>query len=69
MMWDQEWALNLFRLVDGVVYGGPSLSAGIESYFSDASRVSWLLKGILWSSQTLIIDGVVVSLSAAGHHL
>ena len=52
----------MFRLVEGIVYVGPNLPAGIEGYFSDASRVSWLMKGVFWSSQTLILDGVVVSL-------
>ena len=39
---------------------GPHLSTGIEGYFSDAARVSWTAKGLLYSSQTLVLDAVVV---------
>ena len=41
---------------------GPHLSTGIEGYFSDAARVSWTAKGLLYSSQTLVLDAIVVRL-------
>lgn len=43
---------------------GPRLSTGIEGYFSDAARVSWTVKGLLYSSQTLVLDAVVVRVSS-----
>ncbi|TCD61392.1 hypothetical protein EIP91_008529 [Steccherinum ochraceum] len=55
-----EWLLDVIRLVQGVVVVGPRLSSGIDGYFADASRISWMMKGILYSCQTLILDAVVI---------
>lgn len=56
----QQWILDVSRLVWGIVDKGPSSVGGIEGYFSDASRVSWTVKGVMYSCQTLILDAVVV---------
>ncbi|KAH8079056.1 hypothetical protein BXZ70DRAFT_911092, partial [Cristinia sonorae] len=55
-----EFALDILRLVRGVVVIGPELPGGIEQYFSDVLQISWTVKGILYSCQTLILDAVVI---------
>ncbi|KAI0668282.1 hypothetical protein C8Q78DRAFT_980264 [Trametes maxima] len=55
-----EMVVNLVRLYEGFVKGGPSLPGGPEEYFGDVSRVSFVLKTTLYNVQTLILDGVVI---------
>lgn len=56
----QEYICNVYRLVEGMVLKGPHLPQGLESYFSDVTETTFIVKGVLYNAQTLILDAVVV---------
>lgn len=53
----------MFRPYSGFMQKGPKLDGGPEVYFRDVLDVMFVLKNTLYNSQTLILDGVVVSVS------
>lgn len=54
--------MNIARLWRGLLIDGPSLPGGPESYFANISHNTYVAKSVLYNLQTLILDGVVVSL-------
>ena len=54
--------MNVVRLINGFVKIGPHRPGGIESFFSDVTEVTFIVKGALYNVQTLILDAVVVRL-------
>lgn len=57
----QEFVVNIDRLIEGFITKGPQLPSGVESYFANVTETTFVIKGVLYNLQTLILDGVVVS--------
>lgn len=57
----QEMAVNILRLQEGFLTIGPHLPGGPEQYFEDVAQRTFLIKSVLFNTQTLILDFVVVS--------
>ncbi|TCD61386.1 hypothetical protein EIP91_008523 [Steccherinum ochraceum] len=55
-----EFAINVTRMVEGLITKGPFLPQGTESYFGDVTQPTFRVKIILYGVQTLILDGVVI---------
>ncbi|KAL5526960.1 hypothetical protein ACEPAF_8689 [Sanghuangporus sanghuang] len=51
---------NIVRVWQGLVAVGPSLSGGSESYFQNVTQHTFVIKGVLYNLQTLILDGIVI---------
>ncbi|KAI0773174.1 hypothetical protein BD413DRAFT_472762 [Trametes elegans] len=60
MLSTMEMIVNIMRLYEGFIKIGPSFPMGPLQYFNDVSRLSFILKTVLYQVQTLILDGVVI---------
>ncbi|KAH8079077.1 hypothetical protein BXZ70DRAFT_652667 [Cristinia sonorae] len=55
-----EFAVNIIRLIEGLITKGPNMPMGAEFYFADVTQPTFTAKGVLYNSQTLVLDGVVI---------
>lgn len=53
--------VNIIRICEGFISIGPGLPGGPEQYFEDVAETTFVVKSVLYNLQTLILDGVVVS--------
>lgn len=55
-----EMAVNIERLQQGFLTIGPTLPGGPEEYFENFYQRTFLIKSVLFNTQTLILDFVVI---------
>lgn len=52
--------VNIVRMHQGFITIGPNLADGPEQYFQDVSQPTFIIKSVLYNTQTLILDCAVV---------
>lgn len=57
--------VNIGRMYQGFISKGPFVERGPDAFFADASKSTFVAKGVLLNAQTLILDAVVVSDSSS----
>ncbi|KAH8078717.1 hypothetical protein BXZ70DRAFT_657453 [Cristinia sonorae] len=55
-----EYAINILRLVEGLLLKGPDLPGGMDGYFADVMNPIFIAKGVLYNVQTLVLDAVII---------
>ncbi|KAH8078718.1 hypothetical protein BXZ70DRAFT_657639 [Cristinia sonorae] len=60
LMSTAEYAVNILRLIEGLLLKGPSMPMGEDFYFADVTQPTFTAKGVLYNLQTLVLDGVVI---------
>ncbi|GJE93982.1 hypothetical protein PsYK624_101490 [Phanerochaete sordida] len=55
-----EMAVNIERLQEGFLTIGPELPGGPEDYFANFAQRTFLIKSVLFNTQTLILDFAVI---------
>jgi len=55
-----EMAVNIVRLRQGFITVGPFLGDGPDQYFGSVPEVTFVIKSVLYNTQTLILDAAVI---------